>query len=1630
MDKEIHKGQLIENRYQILENVGEGGMSIVYRAKDKVKKDHVAMKFLKPGVTSSYIEDRIRFKKEVEVISKFNHPHIIKVYSMGEYNRIPYIVMELLQGESLLEIIARGKKFKIKECIEIINQVVDALRYVHLRGIIHRDLKPANIMLVGKRNEVKLLDFGLAFIMELSEIKDEEEILGTFGYMSPEATGIVNKPLDERSDLYSLGIMFYRLVTGELPFKGKKTSEILHKQVAMIPHRPGVVNKDLPKELDDIIMKLLEKEPDLRYQSTAGLIHDLEKVQKGARGFVIGTHDQKVKLTYRVRLVGRKKEYDQLTSLFNKAREQQGSLCLISGEPGIGKSRLVEELRTYAYEHQGLFFVGKCFDQENKMPYQPFKDILDQYIRRMKHLSKTEREEETQRLKTAMGQQMGEIAKLNYNISEIFKDIPSLERLDTAEKENVRFRMACARFFSLISKEAMVLFLDDLQWADEGSLNLLEEILKIVNRSSVLILGTYRDTEVDAGHSLSRIKKGAESREYALHEINLKLLNYERMRNLVSEVLGESEEKAAKLTRYIMNKTMGNTFFAITLLRELVERKALVWRDGFWKEDWNHINKIKVSANIIDMLLQRIREIPEDLDVLLRIGSIIGKEFDMDLLYKLMDRPEDKVVDLIDKAIDRQLLEQSLQKGKVVFVHDRIKEAFYAKMGERERKKYHLSVGRAFEEKYSDRTELVIFDLAHHFIEGRDKEKALKYSLPAAEKAQEKYANREAIKYYGFVKRTLEKSEKGARMAIVLEGLGDVQRLEGLYDDAMKNFKHAIQMAREKLYKAKIYEKMGVTLFQMGQVSEAIRVLESTLKFLNFKQTPRTPMGAKMSFVKEMLIQNIHMIFEKIMINEKYKYDERRQVQVKILLRLGYCYYFNDIVKSGLVSIKGLNIVDKMKDSVINCHYNILMAPIFASFPNYPVGEKYLKKGLQASIKIKNRLMEGFAYTYFCYLYCAANRLDESVHYGRKALNTLLPLGEKWEIAVAYSFIWWSFHKKGDLEEAIKISDEFYAFARLVNEPVTSGWAINVKARNLFLKKEVDNEIFDLVNEALIYEKQHNQHPHIVMVQTSLSFAYLQKGFYDKAIKEGEEGIRVFLNSQAKGFWSFDIFTWTAEAYLRKIEMTDVPLPLKENYFKRIEFLLDLAFHWGKKYRIFYGAAFRLKGKYLWLKGEKGKSIMAFNQALRFAEKNKHLYDLALVCYEMGRYLFKNEYNRVFNIEKGRSLLCKAGEILERMGNVTDLKKVRDVLGVEEKKADLDEATPRERLQLEREMTTVLDTITFISSILDLDNLLEKVIDKAMQLSGAERGILFLYPEDEKAERILKVRVIRNVKESELEHEGFNTSRGIINKVEMDKRSLIVEDATMDEKLKEEDSVVKYGLRSVLCIPIMLRDDLLGLIYLDNRLVSGLFNQENLRVLEVLAKQAGISISNAILYRRAITDGLTGLYNHNFFQNYLMKCVDSASRFKNDLSLLMIDIDHFKICNDTYGHHAGDLVLKEVADVFRNCIRKSDLVARYGGEEFVVILPQTDMIGARKAAEKIRKAIEELNVVCASDKAKKIKVTVSIGVSQLESGEDRIKLIEKADRALYKAKETGRNCIRLCAIKKPKRQVRRKKTSH
>jgi diguanylate cyclase (GGDEF)-like protein len=1622
--------ELVDDRYLILKKLGKGGMSVVYRALDKEDDREVALKFLNPVNTLPYLELVVKFRNEVKVVSKLNHSNIIKFHATGDYNGIPYLVTEVLEGDSLAGLLKKGSNFSTNEALTLVGKVAEALHCVHSHNIIHRDVKPSNIFVVNSATgqpEIKLLDFGLAHIMELSDLEKEHDMSGTFAYMSPEATGIIRKQLDERSDLYSVGVIFYYLLTKRLPFQSSNTAELLHQIAAMKAAPLHKLNPHLPEVIVRMVNRLLAKDQDERYQSAKGLLYDIEKFLQGNQDFVIGEKDRnELRLTYQTKLVGREEELTQIKKLINKAARKQGGICLIGGEPGVGKTRLVKALKEYVYirgyTKGEVFIESHCIARENKIPYQSFGHALDEFIQKITRAGLKEREKETKRIQSLAGELGSVLIKLNPNLKVLLGTIPDLPALDP-EKENIRFLITAAHFICNLVRENQVciLFLDDLQWADEGSLRLLEHIGTHIKTSNLLILGTYRSNEVDEQHALTRIKKKAENKEGSLTDIQISPLSQDRVLNMVANLLKEKSDQVHDFAKYLFDKAGGNPFFTITLLKEIVEQHAIVWEQGVCRVDQKKINRLHLPDNIIDMMLLRTKAISEDLEHLLKISAVIGKEFKIYFLYRMIEKENMVVMDLIDQAVKKNLLEYSLSdRGTAQFVHDRIREAFVAKIPERDLSKYHLKIGQFLLEQYQGKEDEILFELTYHLMEGGDEEKGLKYALRAGERAKENYASRDAIIYYTYAKTILDKKEDRTKLYIdLLENLGESCKVIGKFDKSLEILWacDALVPDTDSIRKSRVLSKIGDALFEKGEVEKSFPVLEQALR-LSGIQFPKGRLSVITSLFVEFSLQMLHTWFPKKFTKEKGEWKQNDDIiALRVLNMLYKWYFFKDMQKSLYCHLKCLNLAEKISPCSELIHCYVLGGVIWASIPWESKALRYANLGINTAIKTGDRLREGTAYAGFSIALLILNRTPEGLEYSKKGINLLKGLGEYLDLGVAYAFRMQHCLLTGRVKEALAVSEEFISLANDTKVLQNLGWALMGKGKIVSLIGEVTDQTIEEIIKSIALLKKTGDMPNILCSQSILAYAYLRKKEYLASIQVIEKIVKLFPSHYSNGAWILDLFPLGAEIYLSAIlNISDLSKNKKQEYFKRVRWFCKKSLKWSKKFKFIAGWAYQVNGTYNWLIDRKKEAIRNWETGIRFLrEHTEDTYRLGYILMEMGSFLLHEK--DVGYQEKAKKYLTEAQNLFKDIGAKADYKKtlliagIKEQLPLEQEIFHEQETTPQQRFSSERKIMAALETSRYLSSILDLDELLEKIMDKAIELLGAEKGILFLYPEDRNLPKALEVRVSRNVECVGTEDDTFLTSRSIIKKVEKEKEALVIEDAVTDDIFKEQASVINYGLRSVLCVPIQHRNKLLGVIYLDNRMISGLFNREDLWVLELISSQAGVSIENARLFKQSVMDALTGIYNRAYFDNFLLHSTEEARQDNKKLSLLLIDVDKFKVFNDTYGHQVGDIVLKSVAQEIKKKIRKNDVAARYGGDEFAVILPDTGKKEAGLLGEKINRAVYDHRVVHKIGCDKEVlKIAVSVGVAEL-TGNDRTELVENADKALYRVKELGRNCV-------------------
>jgi|LSQX01.3.fsa_nt_gb serine/threonine protein kinase/signal transduction histidine kinase len=1444
-------GKIINNRYRIIECLGEGGTSFVYKVKDITGNTYAALKVMKESISASHVEDIIRFKREIDIVSKLSHPNIIKIFDAGEYENMPYLVTEYLKGETLNDYIRGGSSFDMDEILQIMKQLTEALVYVNSKSVIHRDLKPGNVFLETDKGKVniKLLDFGVSHIMEPGWTKNEDEVVGTFGYMSPEVTGILNRKIDERSDLYSLGVMFYTLLAGEPPFKGKDVNRVLHQQVAFQPPDLYKVRDNIPFSLNDVVMKLIQKDPDLRYQTAKGLLFDLKEIIKGNYTFIPGANDVRLKLTYNTRVIGREKEVEIITNHFNMARQGRGSVLLLKGEAGVGKSALMDEISELLYENNAILLKGRCIEQKNKTPYQLFRGLTDQYISYLEKMEPENFKREVSRLKKLSGD-FGKIyIDLNPSMEKYIgspKQITALE----PERENRRLLMMLSEFFLNLpgDRGVMVYFLDDLHWADDGSLSLLGEILRRMGNENILIIGTYRDNEIDSDHGISAIKAEATNNSYPLSEIKLSPLDKEKLNRLVAGLLGEKDEKTGELTGFIFNKSRGNPLFSINLLRELVEKGAVTRNKGYWELDFSILESIPVSETMLEVILGRVNNLKEEQVDILCKAAVIGREVEIDILHKLSGIDMNEFIELIDFYIDVQLIERGKDKRKIIFVHDRIREVFYRKLAYDRRKSIHLEVAGVIEEHAKDNLDNddVLFRLVHHYVEAWEEEKMLEYVIPAAKRAMASYANEEAIKYYTIGIGLLEKRNDRTDQKWIdcCSELVDVYLTIGKNNEAIDTIMKILPFINGALGKSRAYRKMGIAYFKIGDWKGCEDNLSKGLALLGEK-LPSKKLEWIRRLVSEMVVHFFHSIFyrtDKIKIKRKHREEDKEIISA--YMTLNWMYILSDIDKLLCNIMRMLNISEtrlpgtKEMGRSMSGYASALMA-----VPFFRRAEKYHYRAVEICEEIGEEWASAQCYQFFGYNYSWWGRHRDSINCLEKSKDKFARIGDMWELGIVHNGFGYAHRYTSQYRKGIEANEKYIDLSRRMNNTygVISGY---IEVSYCYIENGNFNAAQEHILKAMEICIEYKNEYLYCCTSICMGYLELERNNFGKAVEILEETREINERNSFIKDYMVNLYCYLTEAYIRKEEKegNEQLNCISKERLKRLYVLCKTALKKTKAWPNHYAGALRCMGKYYVVAKKSEKARKYLTLSISYAKKLERKYEVAKGYFELGVL-----YESAGDMEKSRNAIKTAYTMFKEMEATEYSKKCASYFDIEDINETQNSATTMTRLNAERRLSTILAASRYLSSILDLDELLEKIMDCVLEHVGAQRGALFLYPEEGGK---LEAFVVRNVSKKEIHEDKFKGGRSIIKRVEMEKLPITVSDALTDENFNIESSIIINKVRSVMCAPIISKGEMIGVIYLDNSLIGGLFSSEDLKVLDMIACQAGISVQNARLYKK------------------------------------------------------------------------------------------------------------------------------------------------------------------------------------
>ncbi|MBD2578034.1 ATP-binding sensor histidine kinase [Oscillatoria sp. FACHB-1406] len=870
--------------YHFIETLYEGRKTVVSRGVRLADNCPVAIKVLQQDYPTFH--ELLQFRNQYAIARNLDIPGIVRPYSLEPYRNSYALVMEDFDGVSLRDY-AREHSLSVPRVLEIAVQVADILHTLHANFVIHKDIKPANILIHPQTQQVKLIDFSIASLLpkETQEIKNPNRLEGTLAYIAPEQTGRMNRAIDYRSDFYSLGVTLFELLAGELPFQSNDLMELVHCHIAK--KSPFLTEIGVPEVIASIVAKLMAKNAEDRYQTAFGLKYDLEQclaqLQETGKleNFELGTRDLCDRFIIPEKLYGREAETQALLDAFENVSQGTAELMLVAGYSGIGKTAVINEVHKPIVRERGYFIKGK-FDQFNRnIPFSAFVQALRDLMGQL--LSETNAQLETWKTKIleAVGENGQVIIEVIPELEQIIGKQPPIPTISGSAAQN-RFNLLFEKFIQVFTtrEHPLVLFLDDLQWADLASLNLLKLLMAENRRGYLLIFGAYRDNEVFPAHPLIVTLQEIEKSQARIGKIFLAPLLETTINQLVADTLSCREKIAEPLTQLIYQKTKGNPFFTTQFLKGLYEEGWIQFNADlcYWQCNLTAVRQLSLTDDVVEFMALQLQKLPAETQTLLKLAACIGNPFDLKTLAIVSEQEEVETASDLWKALQEGFILPINETYKFFhgsnsiacdlasttvrdrdgaidisykFLHDRVQQAAYSLIPEVQKTSTHWKIGQLLYSGLSEQQqEEKIFALVNQLNLGKaaianfsERKQLAQLNLQAAAKAKLCAAYQAARTYceIGIALLPSEAWQTDYELLYALHHLGseaaylcsEFDRVETLYSDALAQ-------ARTPLDKATIY-RVQMTQYQLqGRNAEAIAIQDRSLQLLGWSM-PTAP---------------------------------------------------------------------------------------------------------------------------------------------------------------------------------------------------------------------------------------------------------------------------------------------------------------------------------------------------------------------------------------------------------------------------------------------------------------------------------------------------------------------------------------------------------------------------------------------------------------------------------------------------------------------------------------------------------------------------------------------------------------------------------------------------------------------
>jgi PAS domain S-box-containing protein len=1481
-----------------LKTVREDGEFILYRASGKSQTggNLCPLLVLAPASEHPVPATLRKMEHEFSLKAELDRVWAVQPLALTPYQGRSTLLLEDPGGQPLNELV--GAPMELRLFLRLAIALAAAAAEVHRRGVIHKNIKPAHVLVDASTGQVWLTGFGIASRLhrERQSPQPPEFIAGTLAYMAPEQTGRMNRSIDSRSDLYSLGVTLYEMATGSLPFTASDRMKWVHCHIARQPMPPSERVINLPAQVSAIIMKLLAKTAEDRYQTAAGLERDLRRClaqweTEGRVGdFALGEHDTPDRLLIPEKLYGRSREIATLLAAFERiAQGGEPELVLVSGYSGIGKSSVVNELHKVLVP-RGLFASGKFDQYKRDIPYATLAQAFQSLIRPL--LAKSEAE--LGRWRDALGEAVGPNGRLMVDLVPELKliigeqaPVPEVPARDAQG----RFELVFRRFLGVFARpeHPLALFLDDLQWLDAATLDLLEHLMTQTEVQHFLLIGAYRDNEVTSVHPLMRKLEAIRKAGAFVQEIFLAPLGREDLGRLVADSLYCDQERAAPLAQLMHQKTAGNPFFVIQFLMALTEDGLVGFdhRAARWSWDLPRIHAKAFTDNVVDLMVGKLRRLPANTQNAVRQLACLGDSADIALLAMIYKGSKENLHGDIEEALRTGLVLQSESAYK--FLHDRVREAAYSLIPEAERAKAHLRIGRLLAAQTPpEKLEEAIFEIVNQLnrsaalITSRDeREQLARLNLVAGRRAKVSTAYASALSY--LVAGTALLADNGWEHRPDLMFPLELHRAEcefliGELPAAEKRLADLAHRASSLPDLATVTRDRVDLFMTLGRSDHAVAVGLDYLRSAGIDWSNHPSRNDVQKEYAEIWRQLGDRRIEALLELPRMT-DPDARATMDVLTSLVSPALFTDENLRALVIGRMGNLSLKHGNCDTSCYaYTAVGNVLGLYFGDYKSAYRLGQLGLDLVEQSGTDRLRARVYVAFGNLAIPSRRhLGVGSSLARHAFDMAQRAGDLTYAAFSCNSLLTELLAKGDsLAEVQREAEAGLDFARkarfeLVVALITAPLQLTRMLRGLTTKfGSFDDAEFDVGR----FEQQVEREPSLAIAACLYWIRKLQArvfaGDHAVAVAVARKAERLLWMSPAI-FERADYHLYHALALAALCD--EAPAAERADHRKTLAAHCYQLQEWADNCpENFTNRAALVAAEIARLEGRELDAERLYEQAIRSARDNRFVHNQALANELAARFYAARGFETVSKAYLRNARHCYLHWGAD--GKVRQLDQLYPDLRTEEVAAAPSGTieTPVEHLDL----ATVIKVSQTISSEMVLGKLLDTLMRTAIEHAGAERALLILSREPE--QRIAAEATTRGETVIvELRDAPVTVSvlpESVLHYVIHTHESVILDDASILHPFSTDAYIRRHQARSVLCLPLLNQAKLIGVLYLENNLAARVFAPARVAVLKLLASQAAISFENSRLYqdlaereakiRRLVDANIIGIFIWDF----------------------------------------------------------------------------------------------------------------------------------------------------------------------